>query len=119
MRFTVVFASAVATLLSSAPLQALEGYPSGVSDQFMSWCSRAQNQPPTVCSCAIDKATLEIPASAMASFLGSAEGGGVTSMSTSVGATAVSIIASCAAAGGGTGTTGGTSLKSLGTSLGQ
>ena len=119
MRFSFVYAAAAAVLLFGTPAKALESYPAGVTDQFLSWCTGAQNQPETVCSCAAKKAALEIPASAMASFLAAAEGGGMAATAKGVGATTVSIVTVCATSGGSTGSTGGSMLKSLGTSLGQ
>lgn len=117
---TLTLSAALATLLlTGSPAAALDSYPAETTDQFMSWCMRSQDQPQSVCSCAINKAVIEIPTSAMASFLASTEGGGMTSTMTGVGATALGIVASCAAAGGDTGTTGGSMLNSLGTSLGN
>jgi len=119
MRLSFLFAAGAVVLLSAASAQALESYPAGVTDQFVSWCTGTQNQPETVCSCAVKKAALEIPASAMASFLAAAEGGGMAATAKGVGATTVSIVTVCATSGGSTGSTGGAMLKSLGTSLGQ
>lgn len=119
MRPFSVFAILVVFVVSVSPSMALESYPPEIADQFTSWCLRDQSQPPSVCSCALNKAVLEIPTSAMASFLTAAEGGGMTSTMTGVGATAVSIVATCATSTGDSGTASGGMLKSLGTSLGQ
>ncbi|MBL6932509.1 MAG: hypothetical protein ISR45_06125 [Rhodospirillales bacterium] len=114
MRLSLVCAVLASIVLSGPPAQALESYPADVTDQFMSWCSRDQGQPQTICSCALGKAALEIPASAMASFLSAAEGGGMAATASGIGATTVSIFATCASAGGSSGTAGGSLLKSLG-----
>jgi hypothetical protein len=119
MRYFSILTVMAATVMFSAPLSALESYPAEIGNQFLSWCSRTQEQPQTVCSCALNKAALEIPASAMASFLSASEGTSMVFMSQGVGATTVQIVATCATAGGSTGSTGGTMLKSLGSSLGQ
>lgn len=118
MRLTFIFAFSFVFAFSARPGMALESYPAEITDQFMSWCARDQNQPQTVCSCAVNKAALEIPASAMASFLAASEGGGMSSTMTGVGATAVSIVATCTTSAG-DGSASGSMLKSLGTSLGQ
>ncbi|NQU58538.1 MAG: hypothetical protein HQ513_15005 [Rhodospirillales bacterium] len=119
MRVAVFFTTVAVALFASLPADAIEGYPAEVTNQFVSWCTGTQNQPETVCTCAINKATLEIPAAAMASFLSAAEGGAATSMSSGVGATTLQIIATCVTGGVSTGSSGGTMLKSLGTTLGQ
>jgi|GEM_PF-2655136 len=121
MRHLLVFAvvAAGAILFRSEPVQAVESYPAAISEQFMSWCTRSQDQPQTVCSCALNKAVVEIPVTAMSSFLVSAEGGGVAATTTGVGVTALQIVTTCAVAGGDTGSTGGSMLKGLGSSLGQ
>lgn len=116
MRITYVMAVLVPTLLSSAQALALQAYPAELSSQFVSWCTQSQGQPQTVCSCAVNKAALEIPASAMASFLSAAEGGGMALMAQGVGATSVQIVTTCAASAGGTS---GSALKSLGGVFGQ
>ena len=116
MRFAFVVAAFVPALLSSASAQALQSYPAELSSQFVSWCTQAQGQPQTVCSCAVNKAALEIPAAAMASFLSAAEGGGVVSMTTGVGATSLQIVTTCAAGAGGGASS---ALKSLGGAFGQ
>lgn len=107
--------------MSAAPASAIEAYPAALAQQFVGWCTGAQNQPQTVCSCALNKAALEIPASAMASFLGAAQGGAMAATATGVGATALQIVTTCAAggnAGGSTGTTGAL-MNSLGGALGR
>jgi len=119
MRVTVVLAALVAALLTSLPVHALDGYPADVTNQFVSWCTGSQNQPETVCTCAINKASLEIPAAAMASFLSAAEGGAATSMSSGVGATTLQIVTTCVTGAVSTDSSGGTMLKSLGSTLGQ
>jgi hypothetical protein len=118
MRIAFSFAAFVAALLVSQQARALDSYPAEVSNQFAAWCTGSQNQPETVCTCAINKAALEIPAAAMASFLSAAEGGGVASVSSGVGATTLQIITTCVT-GSSSGSTGGTMLKSLGGALSQ
>ena len=119
MKISLVSAILAAALLSGTPALALESYPTGVTEQFNSWCTGSQGQPQTVCSCAMTKAALEIPAAAMASFLSASAGSGMVATAQGVGTTTLQIIAACAAAGGNTGTTGGGLMKSLGGTLGQ
>lgn len=115
----ITFANLATALLSFTPAGAVEQYPTGMSDQFLSWCITDQGQPESVCSCAIRKAPIEIPAAAMASFLSDAEGGGMTSTTQGVASTSVQIIATFVTGSTSGGATGGSLLKSLGTSLGQ
>ncbi len=118
MRVAVFLSTLAVALFASLPADALEGYPAEVTNQFVSWCTGTQNQPETVCSCAVNKAALEIPAAAMASFLSAAEGGAATSMSQGVGATTLQIVTTCVTSAS-SGSSGGTLLKSLGSTLGQ
>jgi hypothetical protein len=115
----ITFATLATALLSFTPAGAVEQYPTGVSDQFLSWCTTDQGQPESVSSCAIRKAPIEIPAAAMASFLSAAEGGGMTSTTQGVASTSVQIIATCVTGSASGGATCSSLLKSLGTSLGQ
>lgn len=87
--------------LSSLSAQALEGYPADLTSKFVSWCSTSQNQPQTVCSCAVNQAAVQIPAASLASFLSAAEGNGMTAVSQGTGVTALQIVTSCAAGSGG------------------
>jgi len=119
MRISVLCAAAATVLLTALPARALESYPAELSTQFTSWCTQTQGQPQTVCSCALNKAALEIPASALASFLNASAGGGLAASAQGVGVTAVQIVTTCATSGGSTGATGGTLMKSLGGALGQ
>jgi len=119
MRFLTTTAFILFATLMGGPAQGLENYPAEVSEQFMSWCSRTQDQPQSVCSCALNKAALEIPASALASFLNAAEGGGMSASTQGVGATALQIVGTCTLGQTGAGTSGGTLMKSLGGALGQ
>jgi len=113
-------AALAAALLCVTPARAVEQYSTGITDQFLSWCTTDQGQPESVCSCAIRKAPIEIPAAAMASFLSASEGGGMASSAQGAAATSAQIIATCVTGSATSGATGGSSLlKSLGTSLGQ
>ncbi|MBC8269814.1 MAG: hypothetical protein H8E36_13785, partial [Rhodospirillaceae bacterium] len=89
MRIAFSFAALVAFLLANPQAHALDAYPAELTNQFVAWCTGSQNQPETVCTCAVNKAALEIPAAAMASFLSATEGGGVASVSSGVGATSL------------------------------
>ena len=119
MRIFAVCAAAATVLLTASPAFALESYPADLNNQFTSWCTETRGQPQTVCSCALNKAALEIPASALASFLNASAGGGLAASAQGVGVTAVQIVATCAGGGGNTGATGGTLMKTLGGTLGQ
>jgi hypothetical protein len=116
MRIAFSFAALVVVLLTSLQARALDAYPAEVTNQFVAWCTGTQDQPETVCTCAVNKAALEIPAAAMASFLSAAEDGGVASVSSGVGATSLQIITVCVTSSS---PTGGTMLKSLGGALSQ
>lgn len=116
MRFAFVIAAFVPALLSSPSAQALQSYPAELSNQFVSWCTQAQGQPQTVCSCAVSKAAVQIPATAMASFLSAAEGGGMVNMTAGVGATSLQIVTTCAAGSGGEA---GAALNSVGGLFGK
>ena len=119
MRISLISAATFAMLFSAAPAQALESYPAELSNQFVSWCTTDQNQPQTVCSCALNKAALEIPTTAIASFLSAADGGGLAMTTQGVGATTLQIVTTCAASDSATGTATGSVLESIGTSFGQ
>mgnify|MGYP006995576878 FL=1 len=118
MRATIFFSTLAVALFASLPADALDGYPAEVTSQFVSWCTGTQNQPETICSCAVNKAAMEIPATAMASFLSAAEGGATASMSQGVGATTLQIVTTCMRSAS-SGSSGGNLLKSLGSTLGQ
>lgn len=119
MKFLALPAFAAVLALGVPAAHAIEAYPAELAQQFVGWCTGAQGQPQTVCSCAVQKAALEIPASAMASFLGAAEGGGMAATATGVGATALQIVTTCAGMGGGSSTGGAGMLNSLGGALGR
>ena len=74
-------------------------YGTDIAGDFVEWCSVSQGQSATVCSCAVSKAAIEIPATAMASFLAAPEGAGAATVGAGIGATALQIVATCAAAG--------------------
>jgi len=114
MRFSALFAALAVTFITSVPAQALESYPAQLTSQFVSWCTTAQNQPQTVCSCAVSQASAQIPAVSMASFLNAPEGAGMTSASQSVGVAALQIVTTCAAASASSGTSGKSLMNSLG-----
>lgn len=93
-----VFALAMvlgATFLAAERAEA-QTYSSDLSQKFTQWCTTSQNQPATVCSCAVSKAAIEIPATAMASFLAAPAGSGTAMVGGSVGATALQIVTTCA-----------------------
>ena len=113
MRLPLIPTAIISVLLSSAPVLALESYSTDLSNQFTSWCTATQGQPQTVCSCAVNKAALEIPASALASFLNAPEGSAMAITASGVGATALQIVTTCTLADG-AGTTGVNTLQSLG-----
>lgn len=121
MKTLLITTAAAGLIATSFPAKAIDAYAPALTEQFVGWCTGTQNQPQTVCSCAVSKAALEIPASAMASFLSAAEGGGMMATAQGVGATALQIITTCAAGGGGGGTTssGASMLNSLGGALGK
>ncbi|PHS76791.1 MAG: hypothetical protein COB59_10465 [Rhodospirillaceae bacterium] len=97
------FFIAVASLgLSGAAAHAVESYPVDLTNQFVSWCSTSQNQPQTVCSCAVNQAQVQIPAASLASFLNADEGNAMVAVSQGAGVTALQIVTSCAASSGGT-----------------
>jgi len=105
--------------LTVMPENAAGSYSARLVDQFVSWCTTSQNQPQTVCSCAVNKAAIEISASSMASFLNASSGNGMAAMSQGVGATALQIVTTCAASSGNAGANTGSLMKSLGGAFGQ
>lgn len=114
-----VFSGALVAVMFAVPASAIEAYPAALAQQFVGWCTGERNQPQTVCSCAVSKAALEIPASAMASFLASAQGGAMAATATGVGATALQIVTTCAAGGSGGSSGAGALMNSLGGALGR
>lgn len=116
LKAVFVAAAVFSATLSGGHAVAASSYPAGLSEQFTSWCAGTQNQEPSVCSCALNKAPLEIPASALTSFLNAAPGSAMASVGQGVGAAAVQIIGTCAL---GSGSTGGNVLNSLGGALGR
>jgi len=102
MRIVGFFTAIALFTLSAVPAQAFEGYPAQLTNQFVSWCSTSQNQPQTVCSCAVDQAAVQIPAASLVVFLNAAEGTGMAAVSKGAGVTALQIVTSCAASSGGT-----------------
>ena len=110
-------AAAFFVALISFPLTAkAQSYGSDLTQGFTEWCSVTQGQPATVCSCAVSKAAIEIPATAMASFLAAPEGSATATVSAGVGATALQIVSTCAVTASSPARSGGAAgaLKSLG-----
>ena len=90
-------------------------YGEATASKFTEWCTTTQGQPATVCSCALSKAAIEIPAATMSSFLAAPEGGAMATVGAGVGATALQIVATCAATASSPSTTsGGGLMNSLG-----
>ena len=114
MRVTPVFVVLAALVVSSVSAEAAQSYPAELTSQFVSWCTSTQNQPQTVCSCAVSQATVQIPAVGMASFLNAPEGTGMAATSTGVGAAALQILTVCAAGSVSSGSAGKSLMNSLG-----
>ena len=91
-----------------------QSYGSDLGQKFTDWCSVSQGQPATVCSCAASKAAIEIPATAMASFLAAPEGSAAATVSAGVGATALQIVTTCATTASSPSTGGSGLMNSLG-----
>ncbi|MBL4748492.1 MAG: hypothetical protein JKY17_06945 [Magnetovibrio sp.] len=119
MRHPLYFAVATMVALSSIPAHALENYPARLTQKFVSWCSTAQHQPQTVCSCALHQAMVQIPAIGMSSFLSVAARNGVMAASHGVGATALKIVTTCAVSRGTTGADAGNLMNSVGGPFGR
>lgn len=123
MRVNIISVGVTVAVLVSAPVHALESYPKEITDQFMSWCARSQNQPQTVCTCAVNRAATEIPENAMVSFLAAPEGAGMATTGAGVSATILQIVTSCASSGSGTGQStgspGGSLMDVMGGALGR
>jgi len=120
MRLPLFSAAIVVTVLSGVEAQAIEGYSADLTNQFVSWCSTSQNQPQTVCSCAVNQASVQIPAAGLASFLNAPQGSGLAATSQGVGASALQIVTACAASsGGGSGAAVGAAIGAAGGLLGS
>ena len=110
----LMLATSVAAILPVHAM-ALDSYPAELVSSFTGWCT-GEGYTAQICSCAVTKAPMEIPAAAMASYLAAAEGQGTATVSAGVGATAMQIVTTGAAtSSGGSADT----MKSLGGLLGN
>jgi len=86
----------VMTLCMAFAANAHAAYSSSLAADFTDWCTAKQGQPASVCTCALDSAMQQIPAASLAAYLAAPEGAATTSVSASVGASAVQIVTTCA-----------------------
>jgi len=86
----------VMTLCMAFAANAHAVYSSSLAADFTDWCTAKQGQPATVCTCALDRAAQQIPATAMASFLAAPAGAATATVSSGVGLNAVQIVTACA-----------------------
>ena len=95
-RLLKTFTLSLAGFSFIASASAQTAYPAQLAADFTDWCSAKQGQSTSVCSCALDGVTTQIPAAAMASFLAAPEGAAMASVSSGAGLTAVQVVTTCA-----------------------
>jgi len=102
-----ISAALLAGLTGSALAQ--DSYIPNLQNSFVGWCA-GQSYSAKVCKCAVSQAAVQIPATAMASFLAAADSqdqGQITAaLSTSVGVSTVQILTTCSATSSGSGSGG-------------
>lgn len=93
---------ALATVTTSTPSRALDGYSAQEEQQFMDWCTGAKSATESTCSCTLKRVAQTVPAAALTSYLSSLSSGQsmsltnlATSSATMTAATVAQSLATC------------------------